>query len=41
MNVFELILEMDENDERDFSQPVVMSYFDQAEHTLMSMGQAL
>ncbi|KAK4102662.1 histidine-phosphotransfer domain, HPT domain-containing protein [Parathielavia hyrcaniae] len=40
--IFSQILEMDENeDERDFSRPLVLGFFDQASETFEQMQQAL
>jgi len=40
--IFSQILEMDESDsERDFSQPLVVNFFEQAFETFVSMDKAL
>jgi osomolarity two-component system phosphorelay intermediate protein YPD1 len=40
-STFEQILEMDDDEERDFSKGIVYGYFDQAEGTFDKMGKAL
>ena len=41
MSTFEQILEMDDDDDRDFSKGIVYGFFDQAESTFDKMGKAL
>ncbi len=42
MSIFSQILEMDESDEdRDFSKPLVLGFFEQAEETFEKMDKAL
>lgn len=38
---FEQILEMDDDDSRDFSRSIVFGYFEQAESTFAKMDQAM
>ena len=38
---FEQILEMDDDDDRDFSREIVYGFFDQAESTFAKMEQAM
>lgn len=40
-STFEQILEMDDDDDRDFSKGIVYGFFDQAESTFDKMGKAL
>lgn len=40
-STFEQILEMDDDEERDFSKGIVYGYFDQAEGTFGKMEKAL
>lgn len=40
-STFEQILEMDDDDDRDFSKGIVYGFFDQAEATFDKMGKAL
>lgn len=40
-STFEQILEMDDDEDRDFSKGIVYGYFDQAEGTFDKMGKAL
>ncbi|KAF8333528.1 histidine kinase, phosphotransfer Hpt [Cantharellus anzutake] len=41
METFEQILEMDDDENHDFSWSIVLNYFDQAESTIKEMGSAL
>lgn len=41
IEVFEQLLEMDEEDDRDFSKSLVYNYFEQAESTFENMRKAL
>ena len=41
MSTFEQILEMDDDEDRDFSKGIVYGFFDQAEGTFDKMGKAL
>jgi osomolarity two-component system phosphorelay intermediate protein YPD1 len=38
---FEQILEMDDDDDRDFSKSIVFGFFEQAEQTFTKMDDAL
>jgi osomolarity two-component system phosphorelay intermediate protein YPD1 len=40
-NTFEQILEMDDEDDRDFSQGIVYGFFEQAEGTFEKMEKSL
>jgi osomolarity two-component system phosphorelay intermediate protein YPD1 len=39
--IFEQILEMDEDETRDFSLPLVFNFFEQTQETFAKMDQAL
>ncbi|PWN89966.1 histidine-phosphotransfer domain, HPT domain-containing protein [Acaromyces ingoldii] len=41
MDIFGQLLEMDDEDDREFSKEIVWNYFDQAESTFSKMDQAL
>ncbi|KAG9230046.1 hpt domain-containing protein [Amylocarpus encephaloides] len=41
VGTFEQILEMDDDDDRDFSKSIVFGFFDQAEETFVKMDTAL
>lgn len=41
VEVFDQLLEMDEEDDRDFSKSLVYNYFEQAESTFEKMNNAL
>jgi osomolarity two-component system phosphorelay intermediate protein YPD1 len=41
MDIFEQLLEMDDEDDREFSKEIVWNYFDQAEATFQRMDKAL
>ncbi len=41
MQTFEQILEMDEEDDREFSQSIALGFFEQAESTFIDMDDAL
>jgi len=41
IDVFGQLLEMDEEDEREFSRSLVWNYFEQAESTFANMDKAL
>lgn len=41
MDIFGQLLEMDDEDDREFSKEIVWNYFDQAESTFGRMDEAL
>lgn len=41
MNTFDQLLEMDDEDDHEFSQGIVVNYFDQANETFKDMDRAL